>query len=83
MHHKTPFEKWWNQNIQQMAVSSEIKELIAKAFEGGRRSIEPMSEDDILDFMIDNSPKGDTVLEKMTNYIRAIERKHNIGGENG
>lgn len=32
----SPFAKWWDANITQMAVSQEIRELLARAFEGGQ-----------------------------------------------
>jgi hypothetical protein len=36
----SPFAQWWEKNITQMAVSPDIRELIARAFEGGQQSQE-------------------------------------------
>jgi hypothetical protein len=38
MNYKSPFTLWWDANITQMAVSPDIRRLIAMAFEGGQIS---------------------------------------------
>jgi hypothetical protein len=39
MNKESPFTKWWEENIQsQMAVSDEIRVLMARAFEGGQKA---------------------------------------------
>jgi len=38
MNKESPFTKWWDANIQQMAVSPEIRKLMAQAFEGGQKA---------------------------------------------
>jgi len=38
MNKQSPFTQWWDANIQQMAVSTEIRKLMAQAFEGGQKA---------------------------------------------
>lgn len=36
----SPFQQWMYKNLRGMAVSADIRELLALAFEGGRKSVE-------------------------------------------
>jgi hypothetical protein len=48
----SPFSQWWEQYItkEQIAVSGEIRKMLAQAFEGGRESVQtkPLSDEEIL-----------------------------------
>jgi flagellar biosynthesis/type III secretory pathway protein FliH len=35
---KSPFTVWWNENMQQIACSPDIREMLARAFEGGQEA---------------------------------------------
>ena len=49
MNKLSPFTQWWEANIQsKMAVSDEIKTLMARAFEGGQKTRE-LTDEEIVD----------------------------------
>ena len=43
----TPFGIWWDNNMQGYGVSADLRELLAKAFEGGRESVSSVADKDV------------------------------------
>lgn len=47
----SPFQQWMYKNLQGVVVSADIRELLALAFEGGRKSVETQAERLIADYI--------------------------------
>jgi hypothetical protein len=88
MHYQTvtPFEQWMRDNVYgKMAPSSEIKELLAMAFEGGQKHThpaQPLSDDAVNAILVKH---GLDNVELAGNHIdvvllmRDVEHAHGIG----
>ena len=76
MNYESPFTRWWDANITQMAVSPDIRRLIAMAFEGGQISAKPreLSDDEICDIWLDVFSNNSTA-ERQLIFARAILKK--------
>lgn len=71
---KSPFTQWWDTNMQQIAVSPAVRELIAMAFEGGmqaEKSWVGLTDEELRDVWLDTHRKTDATDA----FARAIEAK--------
>ena len=81
---KSPFTQWWDSNMQQIAASPDVRELIAMAFEGGMQVKKPwvgLTQDNIdkaWEWSQKSSQYGVTRIETFALAIEAKLKERNV-----